>query len=311
MMVASERSEFVITRTFDAPRELVFDAWTNPEHLNHWWGPASMKVVTNKFELRPGGTHLYSMQSGETTWWGRWIFREVEPPARLVFISSFSDENGGVTRAPFKSDFPLEVLSTVTFEEHDGRTTLTMRGVPLNANEAEQKTFEDLFASMQHGWGATLDQLAGHLSEAVREIRTTRVFDAPRELVWKAWTDPKHIAQWWGPNGFTTTTSEMNVEPGGVWQFVMHGPDGRDWDNRIVYREVVKPERLVYDHGPAPKFAVTVTLEEENGKTRLSMRSLFETRELRDGVVKAYGAVEGMHQTLSRLERHLPTMEAA
>src|SRR5688572_30826396 len=106
-------------------------------------------------------------------------------------------------------------------------------------------------------------------STADREISATRVFDAPRDLVWKAWTDPKHIAQWWGPNGFTNTISEMDVKPGGVWRFVMHGPDGTDYRNEIVYLEVVKPERLVYDHGPSPKFRVTVTFAAEGNKTRL------------------------------------------
>jgi uncharacterized protein YndB with AHSA1/START domain len=84
------------------------------------------------------------------------------------------------------------------------------------------------------------------LAEATtdREIVTTRVFDAPREMVFDAWTDPKHIGQWWGPIGFTTTTHEMDVRPGGVWRFTMHGPDGRDYKNRIVYTEIVRPERL-------------------------------------------------------------------
>ena len=81
------------------------------------------------------------------------------------------------------------------------------------------------------------------------EIIMTRAFAAPRELVWKAWTDPKHIKAWWGPNGFTTTTLAVNVRPGGVWRFIMHGPDGTDYPNKIVYTEIVKPERLVYDHG--------------------------------------------------------------
>src|ERR1700674_4219468 len=85
-----------------------------------------------------------------------------------------------------------------------------------------------------------------------REIVVARVLDAPRALVFKMWTDPKHVAQWWGPNGFTITTYEMNVAPGGVWRFVMHGPDGRDYQNRVVYREIVEPERIVYEHVSGP-----------------------------------------------------------
>src|SRR5258706_2724536 len=82
-----------------------------------------------------------------------------------------------------------------------------------------------------------------------RGIRGMCVFDAPRELVWKVWTEPEHIGMWWGPDGFTTTTHKMEVKAGGVWRFVMHGPDGRDYQNKITFIEVVKPERLVYKHG--------------------------------------------------------------
>jgi uncharacterized protein YndB with AHSA1/START domain len=82
-----------------------------------------------------------------------------------------------------------------------------------------------------------------------RSIVATRVLDAPRELVFSAWTDQKHLAQWWGPNGFTTTTYAFDFRAGGVWRFVMHGPDGRDYENRITFDEIVEPERIVYHHG--------------------------------------------------------------
>lgn len=142
-------------------------------------------------------------------------------------------------------------------------------------------------------------------STADREITATRVFDAPRELVWKMWTDPNHIAHWWGPNGFTNTIHTMDVRPGGVWEFVMHGPNGVDYKNKIVYVEVVKPERLVYDHVSGPRFHVTVTFVEQGDKTTLTMRMLFESAALRDQVAKEFGAVEGLHQTLGHLKERL------
>ena len=138
-----------------------------------------------------------------------------------------------------------------------------------------------------------------------REIVATRVFDAPRELVWEVWTDPKHLAQWWGPNGFTNTIHEIEVKPGGVWRFIMHGPAGTDYKNEIVYVEVVKPERLVYDHVSGPRFHVTVTLTEEGNKTRLNMQMLFESAAERENTVKKFGAVEGLNQTLGKLQEHL------
>src|ERR1700752_5075895 len=106
---------------------------------------------------------------------------------------------------------------------------------------------------------------------ADREIVLSRLLNAPRELVFAVWTDPKHIAEWWGPNGFTNTIHEMEVKPGGVWLLTMHGPDGTDYPNKIVYEEIVKPEKLVYSHGSGmegdPGFHVTITFEAQGEKT--------------------------------------------
>ena len=141
-------------------------------------------------------------------------------------------------------------------------------------------------------------------------IIITRTVDAPRELVWKAWTDPKHIAHWWGPNGFTNTVHSMAVKPGGEWRYIMHGPDGTDFPTRVVYREVVKPERLVYDlsgegEGDRHTFRATVTFAEREGKTQIRMASQFPSLAARDAVLK-FGAVEGGEQTLDRLAAYLP-----
>jgi uncharacterized protein YndB with AHSA1/START domain len=140
-----------------------------------------------------------------------------------------------------------------------------------------------------------------------REIVATRLFDAPRERMFQLWTDPAHLGKWWGPRGFTTTTHAMDVRPGGEWRFVMHGPDGTDYQNRISYIEVVSPERLVYRHsgdeGTDPvRFHVTVTFAAEAGKTRLTTRMVFDRPEDRTLVAEKYGAIEGLRQTLDRLE---------
>jgi uncharacterized protein YndB with AHSA1/START domain len=140
-----------------------------------------------------------------------------------------------------------------------------------------------------------------------------REFDAPRELVFEAWTDPKHLAQWWGPNGFTTTTSAFDMRPGGVWRFVMHGPDGCDYENRITFDEIVKPERLVYHHGGGDdvepvQFRTTVTFEDLGGRTRLTMRGVFPSAAERARVIKEYGADKGLVQTLARLGDYVAKM---
>jgi uncharacterized protein YndB with AHSA1/START domain len=139
-----------------------------------------------------------------------------------------------------------------------------------------------------------------------RAIVGTREFDAPRALVFSAWTDPKHLAQWWGPNGFTTTTYSFEFRPGGVWRFVMHGPDGRDYQNRITFEEIVAPERIVYRHGGGDdvepvQFRTTVLLEELGKRTRVTWRGEFPSAAERNRVVKDYGADKGLEQCMARL----------
>jgi len=154
-------------------------------------------------------------------------------------------------------------------------------------------------------------------STADREIELTRTFDAPRELVWTAWTEVEHLGQWWGPLGFTITTQSREMKPGGAWRYVMHGPDGRDYQNVMTFHEVVPPERLSYqmggDTGAEPiNFQTTVTFEDvAGGKTKLTMKSVFLSKEARDFVIREYNAVEGGKQTLGRLAEHLKEMETA
>jgi uncharacterized protein YndB with AHSA1/START domain len=133
----------------------------------------------------------------------------------------------------------------------------------------------------------------------------TRVFDAPRETVFRAFVEPERVRVWWGPNGFTTTTHEMDVRPGGHWRLIMHGPDGTDYPNEIVYREIETPERLTYRHGPTPGFDVTIAFEDLAGKTRLTMESLFDTAAEREAVVREYHAIEGAEQEMERLAAYL------
>ena len=148
--------------------------------------------------------------------------------------------------------------------------------------------------------------------QAARELVFTRLFNAPRELVFKVWSEPGHVAQWWGPRGFTTTSHHMDVRPGGMWRFTMHGPDGTDYKNLIVYEEVVPPERLVYSHAGDEdtedvRFQVAVTFAAQGGKTLLTMRGVFPTAEERQRVVEKYRADEGGNQTLDRLGEYLAT----
>ena len=141
-----------------------------------------------------------------------------------------------------------------------------------------------------------------------REIVITRNIAALRERVWKAFTTAEALAQWWGPNGFTITTSSFDFREGGEWVFIMHGPDGRDYPNWVRFTRIEEPSRMDHDHGgdgDRVLFRAVLTLDEVGGKTRVTLHSTFETKEQRDLVVKEYGAVEGGQQTLARLDAYL------
>lgn len=162
----SERSskEFVIERVFDAPRELVWKAFTEAERLKHWWGPKGFKMLSCKVDLSVGGIFHYGMQAPDgSEMWGKWTFREIVPPQRLVMLISFSDKDGGVTRHPFAPTWPAEMLGTTTFTVQGDKTLLTTRSVAFNPTEEERKAFEAGFASMEQGFGGTWDQLAAYL----------------------------------------------------------------------------------------------------------------------------------------------------
>jgi uncharacterized protein YndB with AHSA1/START domain len=157
--------EIVITRVFDAPRERVWRAFTEVEHLKHWWGPKGFAWVSARLDLRPGGVFHYCMRSPQgQEMWGKFVYREIVPPERLVFVSSFSDEQGSTVRAPFSPAWPLEVLNNVNFTERDGRTTVQLSGGPINATEEEMNTFQAAYESLQKGFAGTFDQLEEYLA---------------------------------------------------------------------------------------------------------------------------------------------------
>ena len=140
---------------------------------------------------------------------------------------------------------------------------------------------------------------------AGRELLITRLLNAPRELVWEVFTNPNHIKNWWGPDGFTNTIDTMEVKPGGAWEFVMHGPDGTDFKNKKVFTEIVKPERIVFEHVNHPKHITTVTFTAEGKKTMLKWHMLFESKEQFEQVVKTFKADEGLKQNIEKLEKYL------
>lgn len=157
---------------------------------------------------------------------------------------------------------------------------------------------------------ATTDQGArSKPATADREIVLSRVIDAPRELVFEAFTQVRHLSQWWGPDGFTTTTRAFEFRDGGEWDFVMHGPDGTDYSEWIRWLQIVPPQRITLLHGESPDdpnaFESVLAFEPDGAATRLEMRTLFPTKQLRDEAVEKYHAIEGGQQTLSNLAAYV------
>ena len=155
----------MLTRTLDAPRSLVWKAWTEKDRLMRWFGPKGVTMPKATLDLRPGGVFHYCMRGPDgKDMWGKWTFREVVAPEKLVVVVSFSDEKGGIARHPFAPDWPLETLSTTTFTESGGKTTMTLHWQALEPTDAELKAFDGGHDSMRMGWGGTMEQLEAYLA---------------------------------------------------------------------------------------------------------------------------------------------------
>ncbi|MEF3306587.1 SRPBCC family protein [Paenibacillus sp. GYB003] len=165
-MAEQQHVGLVLTRVFDAPRELVFKVWTDPEHFGKWWGPKGFSLDVVKMDVRPGGMFLGCQKSpdGSQVMWGKFVYREVAAPEKLVYVQSFSDEQGNTIRAPFNPNWPLEIINILTLEETGNKTTLTLQGGPLNPTAEEQAAFDGMAPMVKQGFGGTFDQLADYLA---------------------------------------------------------------------------------------------------------------------------------------------------
>ncbi len=304
------KKELIITRIFDAPRERIWKAWTEPERLKKWWGPKIFTAPVIKNDLRVGGRYLYCMRGPDgKDYWSTGVYREIVHMERIVVTDSFADEKGNVVPASHYGligDWPLELQVTVTFEEIGGKTKMILRheGIP-------EGPMRDL---TQTGWSESFDKLAESIvtrdhtrimaERGKQELIITRVFDAPRKLVFKAYTDPNLIPQWWGPKRFKTVIDKMDVRPGGLWRFVQKDAAGNKYAFHGVYHEILSPQRIVdtfeFEGTPGHVSLETATFEGLNGRTKVTERSVFQTVEDRDEMIKA-GMEEGVFETMDRL----------
>jgi uncharacterized protein YndB with AHSA1/START domain len=312
------KNELTITRIFDAPRENVWKAWTAPEEVKKWWGPKNFTAPVSKIDLRVGGKYLSCMRGPDgKDYWSTGVYREIVPMERIVVTDSFADEKGNVVPAShygMTGDFPLELLVTVTFEEMGNKTKMVLRheGIPEGMMRELTET----------GWSESFDKLAEHIvaggtriiaERGKQEVIITRIFDAPRDLVFRANTDRNLIPQWWGPKRFTTTIDKMDVKPGGQWRFVQRDAAGNVYAFHGVYHEVHSPDRIVdtfeFEGMPGHVSLETCTLEEIGGKTKMIGRSVYQTVEDRDSMLKS-GMEEGVLETMDRLAELLTKLQA-
>lgn len=284
------------TRRFAFPRALVFEAFSRPEHMCRWWGPRTVPITEIEMDFRAGGSWRVisrDQQGNAHPFHGE--FREIVAPERIVMTQVYD--------VPPANEH--HCVNTMVLEEVPGGTLLHGR-----SEFSHPSALDGYVASgMEGGMNESYQRLDELLVEADREFVAMRTFAAPRALVYEAFTDPAHLSEWWGPNGFSTTTYEHAVRPGGVWRFTMHGPDGTDWPNRVVYREVIPGELLVWEHYGADEtqvhFVGRVTFADAEGNgTRVMLRGLAPSAEAL-AEMKKFGAIEGAQQNLERFGKYL------
>lgn len=141
-----------------------------------------------------------------------------------------------------------------------------------------------------------------------RQLSISRTLKAPITLVWEVWTNPGHIAQWWGPDGFTNTIQQMDLTEGGEWKLTMHGPDGTNYPNRSIFKEIVPHEKIVFEHFN-PHFITTIVFEPNGEETHMSWTAVFDTEEMLQTIIKAHKADEGMKQNIAKLENYISQLK--
>jgi uncharacterized protein YndB with AHSA1/START domain len=324
--------EIVITRTFDAPRALVWEAWTDPKHFVHWWGPFPTVNPACEMDLRPGGKFRWVMRAPDGAQYPMsGEYKEIVRPERIVYTHSMAENPPAwhdmlnELRKASKGSMVPDGIVTVTFEDAAGKTKLTITTLFDSAATAEA------FRGMQmvQGWGMSLDRLA-RVADCIEaehappdhDVIVTRMFDAPRDLVFKMWTDPGHLAHWVIPKGFAPPIIEhMDARTGGSLRMRMKFSDGKTYLSQWSYVEVTPPQRIVYDElcdengKPFHKARQIVEFAEYEGKTMLTIRGRIELLPDRDPrftveFMRA-GWSQGWNDNFDNLASYLPKQHAS
>lgn len=274
--------EITLVRTFNAPAALVFDCFTDADHLAKWWGPLACENVVNRLDPQPGGEISLHMSGPGYSHTMGGEFVEIDRPRRLVFLTkAFEAPDGG---------WGIVNRNTLTFEDLGGSTRLTLHTL---VEKAAGDIVLGALAGMKTGWGQSLERLGDlvggggkmDLQVGDRRIVLTRAFDATPERVWQALTDPAIFARWWCAGG--CTVEEMDVRPGGKWSVLQPSPDGsvhRFWGE---FRTAQPPVRLALTQGFDAYAEIEVVLElaEDWGRTTLTRTMTFPDNQYRDGML--------------------------
>ena len=273
--VSDADREIVVTRVFDAPRERVWEAWTDPKQVARWWGPNGFTTKIEKMDFRVGGQWKHMMHGPDgTDYPNESTFTEIVKNERICY------SHAGGSEAPCK-DFVW------TFEDAGaGKTKLTLRIILENSAERDKLVKE---FGVDKGAHQTLGRFNDYLAVRAPEAFTiTRVFDAPRDLVFKVWTERDHLLKWFGPKGMPMKIGTLDLRPGGTFHYCLALPDGKEMWGKWTFRDIASPESIVLISSfsdaaggitthpfakdwPRETLSAT-TLEEENGKTRLTLR---------------------------------------
>jgi uncharacterized protein YndB with AHSA1/START domain len=303
--------EMVITRRIAAPQAMVFRAWTDPEQIGHWFGPQGYTTTTHEIDVRPGGVWRFIMHDPDgTDYPNKIVYREITPFERLVFDHGADDDGAS---EPF--------LTTVTFVEQGDQTEVTLRAVFPTVAERDAAL---AFGAVEGG-NQTLARLDEFVTRRLADVSprldislpndldivTVCRFNAPRQLVFDAWTKCEHLKHWWGPRYLTLAECEIDLRPGGAYHFVQRAPDGGEHAFYGVYREILPPERFactfVYAGLPEHEVTMTVVFDEHDGKTTMTETMHHASREARDGNLNS-GMESGAQESVERLAEHLSTL---
>ena len=294
-MTAKSIEPLIVERTLEAPVELVWRCLTNKDDVHRWF------FELNEFKPEVGFKFDFAVEHEGMKFCHLCRVTEVIPKKKLAFTWRYDGHEG-------------DSLVTLELLAEGAKTKLKLTHVGL---ETFPKTPQFGRKNFESGWNFITTALKKYVESDTldRDIVVWRVLDAPRELVWEAMTNPKHVVNWWGPRGFTTNIEKMDFRVGGEWKHVMHGPDGREYPNLSVFTEIVRPERIVMEHGGGEKgkrqvnFVQTMMFEEvAKDKTRVIIRLVFPTKDARDFVVREHKAIEGGKQTLERFAEYVRTL---